>query len=204
MTKTPNINPPFFAEGVMPDGSFSPEGNFAPFRVFSTVTQDHLPGEYLHRSAAEKLARTLCDAWPHRRRSRPFGGTVWLARGAVTCPDVAAAWGVALGADEWRILDDPENPGYSADFASKADALRWASDCGLHVIDLTGKAPAKARDLNDWLEAVQVISPHMWENETGPVGWFAVSNDDGIIAYFGQEVDAFRFRLDYINRKMNP
>ena len=34
--------------------------------------------------------------------------------------------------------------------------------------------------------------------------WYAVCNDNGIIAYFGKEVDAYRFRLDYINRILNP
>lgn len=60
------------------------------------------------------------------------------------------------------------------------------------------------QSLDDWLEAVQVHDPGMWENEDGPKGWWAVSNEDGIIAYFGDEVSAFRFRIDYINRKINP
>ncbi len=34
-------------------------------------------------------------------------------------------------------------------------------------------------------------------------GWFAVSNHDGVIAYFGNESDAFRFRLSEINRELN-
>jgi hypothetical protein len=34
-------------------------------------------------------------------------------------------------------------------------------------------------------------------------GWYAVVNTDGIIAYFGEEAEAFRFRLDYINRLLN-
>ena len=60
------------------------------------------------------------------------------------------------------------------------------------------------RYLDEWLEAVQVMAPYMWENEEGPVGWHAVVNDYGIIAYFFDEADAFRFRLDYINRQLNP
>lgn len=60
------------------------------------------------------------------------------------------------------------------------------------------------RDILDWLDSIQVCAPGMWENETGPAEWFAVVNDEGIIAYFGDEMDALRFRLDYINRKMNP
>lgn len=60
------------------------------------------------------------------------------------------------------------------------------------------------KNLDDLLEDVSVLAPGMWDNETGPKGWYAVTNDDGIIAYFGREADAFRFRLDYINRKLNP
>jgi hypothetical protein len=60
------------------------------------------------------------------------------------------------------------------------------------------------KDLDEWLEAVQVMAPYMWENDAGPVGWHAVCSDDGIIAYFSSGVDAFRFRLDYINRQLTP
>lgn len=63
----------------------------------------------------------------------------------------------------------------------------------------------KPKDLNEWLEDVHVDWPDGWENSEGPKGWWAVSTgNDGIIAYFCSEVDAFRFRLDYINRIMNP
>lgn len=34
-------------------------------------------------------------------------------------------------------------------------------------------------------------------------GWYAVTNDDGIIAYFASESDALRFRLAEINRALN-
>lgn len=63
-----------------------------------------------------------------------------------------------------------------------------------------------ARSFTDWLEAVEVCAPGMWENDNSATlgHWFAVCNDEGIIAYFGDEADAFRFRLDYINRQMNP
>lgn len=53
------------------------------------------------------------------------------------------------------------------------------------------------------LEVWAVMEPGLWENETGPKGWYAVSNDDGIVAYFGKEADAFRFRLAEINRELN-
>lgn len=54
--------------------------------------------------------------------------------------------------------------------------------------------------LDEW----QVHGPGMWENEEGPAGWFAVSNDEGIVAYFGNEDDAFHWRLAMINRILNP
>jgi len=58
--------------------------------------------------------------------------------------------------------------------------------------------------LDELLERVSVFPPDGWENDEGPKGWWAVGNDQGIIAYFGQESDAFRFRLDYINGLLNP
>jgi hypothetical protein len=58
--------------------------------------------------------------------------------------------------------------------------------------------------LDDLLEKWHVHEPDMWENEEGPKGWYAVSNNDGIVAYFGNEVDAFRWRLDMINKELNP
>lgn len=61
----------------------------------------------------------------------------------------------------------------------------------------------KGLSLEDLLEEVSVIEE--FENEASPflVGWFAVVTDEGIIAYFGNEKDAFRFRLDYINQILN-
>ncbi len=58
--------------------------------------------------------------------------------------------------------------------------------------------------LDDLLEEISVMPPGQWENESGPKDWFAVCNDNGIIAYFGKESDAFRFRLDTINLILNP
>jgi hypothetical protein len=59
--------------------------------------------------------------------------------------------------------------------------------------------------LDDLLDKWSVMAPGMWENDTGPKGWFAVVNDDdGIVAYFATERDALRWRLDMINRELNP
>ncbi len=64
------------------------------------------------------------------------------------------------------------------------------------------------KSLNQLLEEVDVLHPGMWENEMSHnhllSSWYAVANHEGIIAYFGDEVDANRFRLDYINRILNP
>ncbi len=63
----------------------------------------------------------------------------------------------------------------------------------------------KTARIDELLANWQVDMPGMWENDTGPKGWWGVSNDDeGIVAYFFREVDAFRFRLDMINRELNP
>jgi len=58
-------------------------------------------------------------------------------------------------------------------------------------------------NLDDLLDSISVHSPGFWENETGPKDWWAVSNEEGIIAYFGKETDAFFFRLALINARLN-
>lgn len=62
------------------------------------------------------------------------------------------------------------------------------------------------RNLTELLEDISVHDPGMWENEDGPVDWYAVSTEEagGVVAYFVHQVDAYRFRLDLINRKLNP
>ena len=57
--------------------------------------------------------------------------------------------------------------------------------------------------LDDLLDIWTVYEPGVWQNNDGPADWFAVANDEGIVAYFGQESDAFRFRLAEINRVLN-
>ncbi len=63
------------------------------------------------------------------------------------------------------------------------------------------KTPYK--DLDTLLEEWAVLPPGAWVNEEGPTGWYAVANDKGIIAYFGKQADACRFRLAEINRILN-
>jgi len=59
------------------------------------------------------------------------------------------------------------------------------------------------KTLEELLEEWSVLYPGMWENKSGPQDWYAVSNDDGIVAYFAKEGDAFMFRLDKINTELN-
>ena len=57
--------------------------------------------------------------------------------------------------------------------------------------------------LSDLLESWSVLPPGQWDNAEGPEGWFAVCNDNAVIAYFADETAAFRFRLAEINRALN-
>ena len=60
-----------------------------------------------------------------------------------------------------------------------------------------------AANLDEALEAWRVIAPGAWENDSGPPEWYAVEGRDGIVAYFGSESDACRFRLAEVNRELN-
>lgn len=61
------------------------------------------------------------------------------------------------------------------------------------------------QDIDALLDEFQVEDmDDMEEPHTVPDGWYAVSNGDGIIAYFGSESDACRYRLAEINRRLNP
>lgn len=57
--------------------------------------------------------------------------------------------------------------------------------------------------LDDLLEEFTVDEE--WNNHTTRVlkGWYAFVTPLGIIAYFGTKEEAFRYRLDYINRILN-
>lgn len=66
-------------------------------------------------------------------------------------------------------------------------------------------------DLQFLLDEITVHDPDnrgaAWTggNKNWPEGWWAVSSGrNGIVAYFAFEADAFRFRLDWINRLLNP
>lgn len=58
-------------------------------------------------------------------------------------------------------------------------------------------------NLESLLQEITVIPPGEY-GEHLVTKWFAVANTNGIVAYFFRESDALRFRLDYINRLLNP
>lgn len=83
-----------------------------------------------------------------------------------------------------------------------ATAPTWTATRKLH--DLRKNAQVGPSTLDDALERWAVLHPGAWENDDGPVGWWAVANDDGIVAYFSTEEDACRHRLAMVNRDCNP
>lgn len=61
------------------------------------------------------------------------------------------------------------------------------------------------KDIDYWLDEYHVYLPEELNNyPDGLRGWYAVeSPEQGIMAYFANESDAFRFRLSEINRRLN-
>lgn len=59
--------------------------------------------------------------------------------------------------------------------------------------------------LDDLLELIQVETDiiDLRDGQHNVDGWFGVSNEEGIIAYFGTQEEAFSYRLNYINRVLN-
>lgn len=70
------------------------------------------------------------------------------------------------------------------------------------------KSPRDNRSLDDLLDAIQVEEINselaIEMDNRAMLGWWLVTRESGVIAYFTVEADAFRFRLDYINRILNP
>ena len=60
------------------------------------------------------------------------------------------------------------------------------------------------KTLTDYLEEIAVEHPVINAEMHHVSNWHPVSDEFGIIAYFASESDAYRFRLDLINRKINP
>jgi len=66
-----------------------------------------------------------------------------------------------------------------------------------------GVSITRAKTLDEMLDVWSVHDPGRYEGGECPKGWYPVSNNDGIVAYFAKEEDAFRFRLAEINRELN-
>lgn len=63
-----------------------------------------------------------------------------------------------------------------------------------------------ADTFDELLQEISVVEVAQLENHDDNEflqGWYAIINTEGIIAYFGEESEALRFRLDYINRLLN-
>lgn len=64
---------------------------------------------------------------------------LYLVKGKVTDADTAQifteqeGYEVKVGDTEWRLIDDLEQPGSSADFASKESALAYAKEHNIEV-----------------------------------------------------------------------
>jgi hypothetical protein len=58
--------------------------------------------------------------------------------------------------------------------------------------------------LDQLLEFVFVMDPGEFDPEVLGELYAVGTDDDGLIAYFLRKNDAYRFRLDYINRLLNP
>ena len=65
-----------------------------------------------------------------------------------------------------------------------------------------------SKDLGHYLEEIQVQKideeTAAINNNPGLIGWYGVCTREGIVAFFGKETDALSFRLNYINRILNP
>jgi hypothetical protein len=81
-----------------------------------------------------------------------------------------------------------------------------------HVVScVPAETPVTQRmTLDDWLDAVTVHDPDGRKDTPNPKNWpkdwwgVSAADQGGILAYFANETDAYRFRLDYINHRMNP
>lgn len=87
---------------------------------------------------------------------------------------------------------------------NKADNLKEQE---INLTKLKQLLEPNKKTLEELLEEWSVMSPGMWENDltASPLigDWYTVANDNGIIAYFGEEKDAFAFRLNKINQILN-
>lgn len=75
----------------------------------------------------------------------------------------------------------------------------------LRVWQRLNKQPTEHETMNSNRPIDLEKALEIWEvNPPGHEGWWAVSNQDGIVAYFKSEIDACRYRLSEVNRMLNP
>lgn len=91
---------------------------------------------------------------------------------------------------------------------SKADLRQALEEAVRETLDKLGIDPVKASNmdmsLSDALERWIVHAPGQWENATGPRTFWAVANEDGIVAYFADGQSANRYRLMMVALDCNP
>ena len=59
------------------------------------------------------------------------------------------------------------------------------------------------KDLDYALDVWRVEPQVERDDPSSVLGWYPVSNESGIVAYFGSEAAACRFRLVEVNRTLN-
>lgn len=60
--------------------------------------------------------------------------------------------------------------------------------------------------LDELLDAISVVELDRCNHQpAGLIGdWYCVLDEDGVVAWFAECRDAYRYRLDLINRRLNP
>jgi len=125
---------------------------------------------------------------------------------------------IALTLIDWEAEGDPtgnwnlwvENILYSLEVAQTQSQKKKIA---LIISNIeTTKQTLEGFDLDELCDEISVMScddmADDFQNNLTNVnillkGWYAVVSDLGIIAYFAEEKEAFRYRLEYINRILN-
>lgn len=85
------------------------------------------------------------------------------------------------------------------------NTVHYCKDNNLFLIDdlLQEISVLPVDDMVDDFKGGTENDQKMYQLNTLLSGWFAVANEEGIIAYFGTQDEAFSYRLNYINRVLN-
>jgi hypothetical protein len=182
-------------------------------RAIDDARLTHVPAQYLDW-AGEHLAdvRRLLDMW----------NGVTARDGVMPAVDTALKNVYAVlrygddafyeqhkkESDEHRLLGDPHPRGPEDRGGHRAELAPAPGGVGPRVQgtvqDVGGGQARESLTLDQALDDVQVDEPGTWSETGTVVDWYAVSTGkDGAVAYFANERDACRYRLDLINRKLN-